>query len=66
MSSSLEYRDTERQRKRENRPQASQAQREREQQRARERRQNFTDEQREDHYQQLAIGCYINLINKNT
>ena len=20
----------------------------------------------EDHYQQLAIGCYINLINKNT
>ena len=19
-----------------------------------------------DHYQQLAIGCYINLINKNT
>ena len=23
-------------------------------------------ERNTDHYQQLAIGCYINLINKNT
>ena len=23
-------------------------------------------ERNADHYQQLAIGCYINLINKNT
>ena len=47
MSSSLEYRDRERQRKRESRRQASQAQWERERQRARERRCNFTDEQQE-------------------
>ena len=47
MSSSLEYRDRERQRKRESRRQASQAQRVREQQRARERRRNCSDEQRE-------------------
>ena len=47
MSSSLEYRDRERQRKRESRRQASQAQRERERQRARERRRNCSDEQRE-------------------
>ena len=45
MSSSLEYRDRERQRKRESRRQASQAQRERERQRARERRRNCSDEQ---------------------
>ena len=47
MPSSLEYRDKERQRKRESRRQASQAQRERERQRARERRRNCSDEQRE-------------------
>ena len=47
MSSGLEYRDRERQGKRESRQQASQAQRERERQRAIERRRNCTDEQRE-------------------
>ena len=47
MSSSLDYRDKERQRKRESRWQASQAQRERALQRARERRQNCSHEQRE-------------------
>ena len=45
MSSNLAYRDRERQRKRESRRQASQAQRERERQRARGRRQNCSDEQ---------------------
>ena len=47
MSSSLEYRDKERQRKRESTRQASQAHREKERQRAIERRRNCSEEQRE-------------------
>ena len=57
LSSSLEYRERERQRKPESRRQASHAQRERERQRARERRRNCTDKQRVTSFVFCLLNC---------